>query len=198
VELQTLATSRTRLDRLVKKGRFRPELALTLSTLEIALPPLAQRAEDIPLLAQHFLEAASSATGKQLSGLAPATLEMLVSLPWTRNLDELQRAVREACERATGPRVVPADLPDWVHLAKDDVVRAPREESPVQLDQLLEQIEKEVLSRAMRKARGNKSRAAELVGISRQRLIRRLVQLGLISRAEADEPVVFEPLPEES
>ena len=197
VELHTLATSRRLLSRLAAQGKFRQDLAFALSTITIALPPLASRRDDIPLVAQHFLEDANAAGGKQLSGFQPAAMELLLALPWTGNLDELARAVREAHQRSSSLQVTPADLPDWVHLAKDGSARALPAEPPVQLDSFLEQIERELLERALRRARGNKSRAAEMLGISRPRLLRRLAQLGLISPREADEPVIFEPLPED-
>src|SRR6185369_6138031 len=121
---------------------------------------------------------------------------LLVSLPWKKNIAQLSAAVEAACSRASGTRVAVSDFPDWVHLAQDDAARTPRDEEPIQLDMFLAEIEKELLLRAMRRARGNKSRAAALLGLSRQRLIRRLIQLGLAAKP-ADEPVVFEPLPEE-
>jgi transcriptional regulator with PAS, ATPase and Fis domain len=197
IELKTLATARVSLDKLVAKGRFRADLASRLSTLVIRLPPLAARRTDIPLLAQHFLESRNNQSPTQLSGFQSAALELLLGLPWKGNLDQLADAVEAACTRANGPRVAVADFPDWVHLAKDNAARPTRDEEPIQLDAFLAEIEKELLLRAMRRARGNKSRAASLLGLSRQRLIRRLVQLGLAPKP-ADEPVIFEPLPEES
>jgi transcriptional regulator with PAS, ATPase and Fis domain len=197
IELHTLATSRASLQRLAAKGKFRRELAYELSTLTIVLPSLARRREDIPLLAQHFLEEQNEAGGRQLAGFQPAALELLIGLPWTGNIEELQQAVRQSCERATGAQVTIADLPDWLQLARDSASRPPRDQQPIQLDQFLAEIEKELLARAMRKARGNKSKAAQLLGLSRQRLLRRLAQLGLIAPAEVEEPIVFQPLPEE-
>jgi transcriptional regulator of aromatic amino acid metabolism len=197
IELHTLATSRVSLQRLAARGKFRRDLAYELATLTIALPPLASRREDIPLLAQHFLEEANTAGARQLAGFQPAALELLPSLPWVGNLDELAEAVREACRRASGSRVCVADLPDWVHLAQDATARPPRDEEPIELDTFLSQIERELLSRALRKTRGNKSKAAELLGLTRQRLLRRLAQLGLAVPAEVEEPIIFEPLPEE-
>jgi len=125
-------------------------------------------------------------------------MELLAQLPWNGNLDELAEAIRAACQRATGTRVMLADLPDWVHLAIDSSARQPRDEPPIQLDEFLANIEKELLSRALARTRGNKSKAAELLGLTRQRLLRRLAQLGLLKPSEAEEPVVFEPLPDES
>jgi transcriptional regulator with PAS, ATPase and Fis domain len=197
IELHALATSRVSLARLAAKGKYREDLAHELSTLTIYLPPLARRPSDIPLLAQHFLEQVNAAGGRQLSGFQPAVLELLVGLPWPGNIDELARGVLEACERAAGPRVTIADLPAWIHLTHDVAARPPRDDQAIQLDDFLAQVEKELLARALRRTRGNKSKAAQLLGLSRPRLLRRLSQLGLISQAEADEPVVFEPLPDE-
>jgi len=197
VELKTLATAQVSLERLAAKGRFRPDLAHKLSTLTIRLPPLSARRNDIPLLAQHFLEDHNAQGGKQLSGFHPAVLELFAGLPWKKNVAELAQAVHEACERATGTRVVIGDLPDWVHLAQHGTQHVPRAEQPIQLDAFLAEIEKDLLQRAMRRARGNKTRAAELLGVSRQRLIRRLIQLGLAPQPAAEEPVIFEPLPDE-
>jgi DNA-binding NtrC family response regulator len=197
IQFHTLATARRNLSRLAAKGRFRSDLAYELSTLTIVVPPLSSRREDIPLLAQHFLEEASAVSQRQVSGFQPAAAELLATLPWPGNLDDLRRAVQEAVQRAVGQRIGLADLPDWVHLAKDGVSREPRDAKPIQLDQLLADIERELLQRALRRTRGNKSKAAELLGLSRPRLLRRLAQLGLIAPAEAEEPIVFEPLPDE-
>jgi transcriptional regulator with PAS, ATPase and Fis domain len=196
VHLRTLATARRSLLRLSVKGKFRADLAHALSTLTIRIAPLRSRPEDIPLLAQHFLASGNEGPAKQLSGFHDAALELLLGLPWPGNADELAAAVRAARERARGPRVLPTDFPDWVHLAKDAAAHAPRDEQPIELDAYLADIEKELLRRALAKARGNKSKAAELLGISRPRLLRRLVQLGLLAPAAAEEPVVFEPLDE--
>ena len=197
IELHTLATSRVPLSRLAAKGRFRPDLAYALSTITIALPPLGRRRNDIPLLAQHFLEELNAAGGRQLAGFQSAAMELLAGLPWPGNVDELARAVREAGERAAGPLVATADLPDWVRIAATGAALLPRKVEAIQLDHFLADIEREVLARALRAARGNRSKAAQLLGLSRPRLLRRLAQLGLIAQPAAEEPVVFEPLPEE-
>src|SRR5207245_1208235 len=91
IELHTLATSRTSLQRLAAKGKFRRDLAYALSTLTIVLPPLASRREDIPLLAQHLVEQTNTMGQKQLAGFQAAAIEVLASLPWRGNIDELAR-----------------------------------------------------------------------------------------------------------
>jgi transcriptional regulator with PAS, ATPase and Fis domain len=199
IELRTLATARAPLLRLAVRGKFRRDLAYALSTLTISVPPLRSRQEDIPLLAQHFLEEANTDGGRQLSGFRPAAMELLVGWTWPRNVDELAQAVREAREKAEGTQIAASDLPPWIHLANRAAAYAPREVESIQLDEYLAEIEREILSRSLRAARGNKSKAAQLLGITRPRLLRRLAQLGLIAApaADAEEPVVFEPLSEE-
>jgi len=198
IELHTLATARVPLQRLAAKGKYRSDLAYALSTLTIALPSLRSRGADVPLLAQHFLEELNADGAKQLSGFAPAAMDLLATHSWPGNVEELAQAVREACARASGPLVQVADLPDRVHLALHAAAHPPRADESIHLDEFLSEIEKELLERALAKARGNKSKAAQLLGINRARLLRRLMQLGLAAPPPAEEPVVFEPLPGES
>jgi DNA-binding protein Fis len=197
IELHTLATARVPLQRRAAKGKYRNDLAYLLSTLTISLPALRSRAEDVPLLAQHFLEERNAGGGPQLSGFAPAAMDLIAAHGWPGNMEELAQVVRHATTNASGPMIQPTDLPDSFHLALHAEAHAPREDEAIRLDDFLAEIEKELLQRALAKARGNKSKAAELLGINRNRLLRRLVQLGLATQP-ADEPVVFEPLPEES
>ena len=194
VELHTLATSRVPLSRLASKGRFRRELAYALSTLTIALPPLRSRSGDVPLLAQFFLEESNAAGKRQLAGFAPAALDELVAYEWPENVAELAQVVREACERAAGPQVLPSELPDRIHLAAHAVAHGKDEPQTIELDSYLAGIERELIERALKQARGNKTRAAELLGVNRARLLRRLAQLGLGPPVPEDEAVVFEPV----
>ncbi|ADB15415.1 PAS modulated sigma54 specific transcriptional regulator, Fis family [Pirellula staleyi DSM 6068] len=200
VNLLTLATSRYSLQKLAQKGKFRRDLAFALSTLTIALPPLKSRLEDLPLLAHWFVEQENLSRASQLSGVAPAAIELLAASSWTGNIEELAQVIREGCARATGRELTAADLPDRVHLAAGVLKHPPREVAKIVLDDFLADVEKQLLERALRESRNNKSRAAELLGISRARLLRRLAQLGLAPATAADiaadEPVIFEPLPD--
>jgi DNA-binding NtrC family response regulator len=149
-------------------------------------------------------------------------MDELVGYPWPGNVAELAELVRQACQRATGQQVQAAELPDRIRLAAGALAHPQRNEQPIDLDALLLQIERELIERALKIARNNKTRAAELLGVNRPRLLRRLVQLGLappqvelpkhemqqpaarpqsaesIAPAADEEPVIFEPLPDES
>lgn len=198
IGLQTLATARSPLQRLAAKGKFRSDLAYALSTITITLPPLKSRPADIPLLAQFILEECNAAGKRQLSGCSPEAMEELVAYAWPGNIDELSWAVREAASRAAGPQILPSDLPARIHLAAHADAHPAEPPETIRLDDFLADIERELLTRALQAARGNKSKAAQMLGLSRPRLLRRLVQLGLARPAAVDEPVVFEPVPEES
>ena len=192
VELPLIATATRSLSKLVKRGKFRPDLAYSLSPLTIQLPPLGEREGDLPLLAQFFLEEFNTRGGKQLSGFAPAAADMLLAYSWPGNVEELAETIRQACEHAAGLFIQPTDLPPRLHHAAEQEARPAAEPERIELDAYLATIETELLRRAMAQSRGNKTKAAELLGIHRTRLIRRLVQLGLVPAASAEEPVVFE------
>lgn len=177
--LRVVATSQRRLIELAQEGKFREDLAYVLSTLVIELPPLGQRRGDLPLLLQLFLEEANARSDRQLSGFTSEAIDCLDAYPWPGNVDELVRVVHEAHQRAEGPQIGLRDLPQQVHLAQSAAAHPRRVEETIALDQFLTQIEKELLSRAMARAKGNKTKAAKLLGLNRARLHRRLGQLGL-------------------
>lgn len=195
MEFTTLATARRSLHRLAQRSRYRSDLAYALSTLTLKLPALNKRPEDVPLLAQFFLEQANAQGGKQLSGFSPEALDDLAGYEWPGNIQELSQVVAEACAQARGLTITPAELPSILRIAADAVAHPKREVEKIQLDAVLEEVEKEILGRALTLARNNKTLAAELVGISRQRLIRRLVQFGLVTPTP-EEAVIFEPVEE--
>lgn len=177
--LRTMATTRRPLIELAEEGEFLRDLAFRLSTMTIDLPPLGERREDLPLLCQRFLEDFNARGDKQLSGFASSVLDHLCSLPWKGDVGELEEVIREMCEQADGPLVTEADLTRRVKLVTSAMKHPPRASETIKLDEFLVEIETELLQRALRTAKGNKSEAARLLGISRARVIRRASQLGL-------------------
>jgi transcriptional regulator of acetoin/glycerol metabolism len=177
--LRLIATARQPLEELLKPGKFRQDLGLALSTISIQLPPLAERREDLPLVAQLFLEEVNSQGGKQLAGFTPEALDAMEAYPWPGNLDELAATVAAAHQRAGGPQIAVADLPDQIHLAAAAAARPRKPEETIVLDEFLARVQRELIQRALRRAKGNKTRAARLLGMTRPRLYRRMVQLGL-------------------
>lgn len=177
--LRIVATARQNLTDLARIGAFRDDLAAVLSTLVIRLPPLAERRGDVPLLAQWFVEETNARGDKQLAGLSSEALDCLDAYPWPGNVDELGRVIQEAHRRAEGTEIVLGDLPEQIHLAHAAAAHPRRVEDTIVLEEFLGRIERELLTRALRRAKGNKTKAAKLLGMTRPKFYRRLVQLGL-------------------
>ncbi len=178
-QMQTIATASQNLMRLADQGEYRRDLALLLSTLVIELPPLSSRPEDVPLLAQLFLEEFNAVGGKQLSRFTDDALDRLAAYSWPGNMDEMCALIGAACEAAEGPAVSVADLPKKIHMAAEAAAFSRKSDETIVLDEFLAEIERELIERALRRAKGNKTKAAELLGVTRARLHRRLPQLGL-------------------
>jgi DNA-binding NtrC family response regulator len=181
LELYTIATSGDPLLALAEQGRFRADLAQGLSTLVIEIPPLSARPQDIPLLCQCLVERFNARGGRQLSGFTSEALDELSVYPWPENVDELAAVVEQACQAADGPFVEPRQLPDKIHWAQEAAAHPRREEQPIVLAQFLEEIEKELIVRALKRAKGNKTKAARLLGVTRARFHRRLEHFGVSS-----------------
>jgi len=160
-------------------GEFRADLFFSLSTLVIYLPPLRHRAADLPLLAQHFVESLNDARVKQVSGISLAALNVLQSYEWPNNIRELEEVLRAAVDRCRSHLIEPDDIEARIKGALGGASSPTAVEEAVDLDQMLEREERKMIERAIKKARGNKSQAAEYLGISRPRLYRRMQQLGM-------------------
>jgi DNA-binding NtrC family response regulator len=174
-----ISTTTDPLDELVQRGKFRADLAALLMTIGIELSPLKDRREDLPLLAQIFLEDCNRQGPKQIGGFAPAALDKLDAYTWPGNLDELAVVVAAAHKNAQGTEIQPAELPPQIHLAAQAAAHPRRAEETIRLDEFLERVERELIRRALGRAKGNKTKAARLLGLTRPRLYRRMVQLGL-------------------
>jgi DNA-binding NtrC family response regulator len=154
----------------VAAGRFREDLLFRIDTVEIRLPPLRERREDIALLAAWFLERHAQRYRRSLEGFEPEAVEALRAHPWPGNVRELEHAVERAVLLAVGDRVRAADL--GLRPAEGGGVSA--------LEMLtLDQVERELIRRALKRHDGNVSEAARALGLSRSAFYRRLERHGL-------------------
>jgi DNA-binding NtrC family response regulator len=184
--IRIMATAAERLDLLAGRSEFRGDLAQLLGTLVIELPPLASRPDDIPILAQMFVEDLNAQGSRQIRGFTSETMDRLVEYAWPGQIDELDAVVREAAMQAEESEIRAADLPKRLRHAAEAVRYARRPAEPIDLEQFLARVEKELIERALREVKGNKSQTARLLGLTRPRLYRRMVQLGL----ERGEPTI--------
>jgi len=154
----------------VAGGRFREDLLFRINTVEIRLPPLRDRREDIPLLAAEFLQRHARRYGKALEGFEPEAMESLLQHPWPGNVRELEHAIERAVLLAPGQRV-----------GSSDIGLSLREASSAQAFErlTLDEVERELIRRALKRHDGNVSEAAKSLGLSRSALYRRLERHGL-------------------
>jgi DNA-binding NtrC family response regulator len=169
VDVRVISATNADLTREVDAGRFREDLLFRLNTIEIKLPPLRERREDVAALAAHFLRAYSERYRKRLTGFEPAAMQALLEHPWPGNVRELDHAIERAVLMAQGDVVRSADLG----------LRSPREGAARVEDMSLEEVEAFLIKKAMARYDGNISHAAEALGLSRSALYRRLEKYGL-------------------
>jgi transcriptional regulator with PAS, ATPase and Fis domain len=171
-------------------GRLLEELFSLLGPLTIAVPALRERADDLPGLVERMMTALNGQGERSVAGLTPAAWEVMRHHAWPGNLDELRQVVSDAQGRAAAERIDEGDLPAALRQAKrleQNPLRNPSR--PLPLEQTLEQVERRLIQLALQRARGNQSRAAELLGIYRGRLIRRMESLGMKApESEKEEP----------
>jgi len=153
----------------VAAGRFRQDLLFRLNTVEIHLPPLRDRREDISLLASHFLRQHAKRYRKSINGFDPATMQALLKHGWPGNVRELDHAIERSVLMAVGDKLAPSDLG----------LQSGREASRRLEDMSLEEVEGFLIQKTLAQCDGNVSRAAEKLGLSRSALYRRLQRFGL-------------------
>jgi DNA-binding NtrC family response regulator len=176
-----------------KTERLIPDLYYALTGLVIRLAPLRERLDELPLLAQHLLEEFNRAGEgqRQRSGFTPEALATLLGYDWPGNLRELARVIEAAHGSGPGDGIENDDLPAEIRGDLGSAYLPPPMPQPITpLDELLTQVERRLIEQALHRAGKNKSRAAELLGISRPRLYRRIKELNLPDEPEpGEEPV---------
>jgi len=169
VDVRIVSATNADLHSEVAGGRFRQDLLFRLNTIEIRIPPLRDRREDMPLLAAHFLRQHAQRYRKRVGGFDASALRALAEHPWPGNVRELDHAVERAVLMAQGPEVRREDLG----------LRAAGEREARLDDMSLEEVECFLIKKALARFDGNVSRAAEALGLSRSALYRRLQRYGL-------------------
>jgi DNA-binding NtrC family response regulator len=175
-DVRLIATTNCDLETAVEEGRFREDLFFRINVVNITLPPLRVRGNDVLLLAQHFVTQFAAQTGKQVTGLSSAAAERLLVYNWPGNVREVQNCIERAVAVTQYEHITVDDLPEKIRayqrshvlLASDD----PSELVP------LEEIERRYILRVMESVGGNKTLAAQILGIGRKTLYRKIEQYG--------------------
>jgi DNA-binding NtrC family response regulator len=169
VDVRFFSATNANLEAAVSAGTFRQDLLFRLNTIELRLPPLRDRREDIPALAGHFLRQHAQRYRKRLAGFDESAMKALLAHPWPGNVRELDHAVERAALMAQSETIRAADLG----------LRTEREGPPRLEEMSLEDVEAALIKKALARFNGNVSHAADALGLSRSALYRRLQRYGL-------------------
>ncbi|MHB8526789.1 MAG: sigma-54-dependent transcriptional regulator [Candidatus Acidiferrales bacterium] len=182
VDVRLIAATNRDLRAALEEGTFREDLYYRLNVVAIDIPPLRDHKEDIPALANFFLERFARESGKPVRGITPAAMQLLMDFHWPGNVRELENILERGVTLSSGAMLEAADI----HL--DSRVQHPSPGSQPVLPEgmTLEKWEQEIIREALRRANGNKSQAARALGLSRNALRYRLSQMGVADPAERD------------
>ena len=188
VDVRVIAATNKDLQAEVRAGRFREDLYYRLNVVQIDMPPLRERAADIPSLTQHFIENFSAEYGKPVRGATPEAVRLLRAYPFPGNVRELQNIVERAVALESGPLLTAGSLPERVQgglaAAAEGEVEEEFPSAGIDLEARLSAVERRYIEKALVAADQNRTQAARLLGITFRSLRYRLVKMGL---AEDDE-----------
>jgi len=173
-DVRLVAATNKNLEDMVKAGTFREDLYFRLKVVEIWLPPLHERAEDIPLLAQNFLREFARENDKKVNDYTAEALEALMNYRWPGNVRELRTAVEHAVVLCRGERITPRDLPANVRASGATSTLLDGSQLLSQDNLTVQEAEKQLIIRALKESNGNRTTAARKIGISRRTLHRKL------------------------
>jgi two-component system response regulator PilR (NtrC family) len=164
VDVRLMAATNRALDAMVREKRFREDLFYRLNVIPIRLPPLRERQEDIPLLADHFVRRFSQETGKKVNRLSPEVMARFMTYRWPGNVRELENAIERAVVLETTDTILPERLPDVLHA--EPPMGAPTLGVGFSMDEYLRDLESSLVRRALDQAGGERAETARLLGVT--------------------------------
>jgi two-component system response regulator AtoC len=179
VDVRILSATNKDLEEEIKQNRFRRDLYYRIAVVPIHLVPLRQRREEVPVLANYFLEQYNKKLKLKIDGIEPDAMRHLLDYPWPGNVRELENTIERASVLASGNRVTAADLPAGITMpvASDMVPDLPDDDLSVKRHGAL--LEKRLIQRALERTGGNKTRAADLLELSSRALLYKIREYGL-------------------
>ena len=170
VDIRVISTSNRDIKSLIQQGRFREDLYYRLKVIDIELPPLRERREDIPPLVDHFTGKFSREMNKRITGVSEPALRIMMNHPWPGNVRELENVIQRAVTLSQQETILPEDLPS-------SMLKPPEEnlmDKSLGENLTLAQLEREYIRRTLIKTGDNKSKAAEILGLDRKTLYRKI------------------------
>ncbi|MBI4662479.1 MAG: sigma-54-dependent Fis family transcriptional regulator [Verrucomicrobia bacterium] len=173
-DVRLITATNKNLAELVKAGKFREDLYFRVRVVEIWLPPLRERVDDIPLLATSFLKEFAKEHGKPVKDFSPQALDALMMHPWPGNVRELRSEIERAVVLSQSDKIEPHNLSPAVRAGVDNRAAPTAHALLAQGDLTVEEAEKQLIMRALKEAKGNRTLAAKKIGMSRRTLHRKL------------------------
>jgi transcriptional regulator with PAS, ATPase and Fis domain len=186
VDFRLICSTNIDLDAALADRRLREDLYFRINTVTMRIPPLRERPEDIPLLAEHFVETYATRHGRNVEQCSPEAMRLLQRYRWPGNVRELEHAIERAVIVATGNALVPGDLPSSVHDAHG---AAPPATFSIPPHHTLEEIERLAIIQTLERTRGNKRAAASILGVYRPTLYSKLRKYKIVGRPERAEGI---------
>ena len=178
VDVRVIAATVRNLRREVEEGRFREDLYYRLNVLQINVPPLRDRRDDIMLLVEHFIERNNSRLGTKIRDLDQRTRKLLLNHPWPGNVRELENTIERAVVLAEGDMLTVADLPERMREPADPVA-ASLASGELSIKKSARFMEESLIRRALEKTGGNRTAAAKLLEISHRALLYKIKDYGI-------------------
>ncbi len=167
-DVRIVAATNKNLEAEVRAGTFREDLYYRLNVINLHMPPLRDRREDIEPLARHFLQKYVRETGKKVTDFSPRALTCLLGYEWPGNVRELQNVIERAVVLSTGANITPRDFPQGVHGGDEICLELP--ERGGSLTDILEDLERQLIMQTLRREQGSQTRTADILGIKRTTL----------------------------
>jgi len=180
VDVRIIAATVKDLAREVNEGRFREDLFYRLNVLHIYIPPLRERKEDIPLLLQHFINKHNQTLNKNVKDVESKAIESLMNYKWSGNVRELENTIERAVVLTDGERIEIDHLPFEIQNFQNEVPMVPMAEEEYSIKKASRMLEMGLIRKALRKTKGNHTKAARLLEISHRALLYKIKDYGII------------------
>jgi two-component system response regulator HydG len=176
VDTRIIAATNKNLEKEVEEGRFREDLYYRINVVSLQVPPLRERREDIPLLADFFLKRYAQKNNRAIHGFTPRAVDLLMRYDWPGNVRELENVVERAVIMTRGNMVVPLDFPDMLKKLDAEWKGTTVDLTP---GRSLKEVEKDMILHTLEETGGNRTHAAKILGISRRTLQLKLKEYGI-------------------
>ncbi|MQL51329.1 response regulator [Desulfofundulus thermobenzoicus] len=180
VDVRILAATNKNLEQSIQEGNFREDLFFRLNVVEIWVPPLRERKEDIPALAEFFLKKSAREFNKNVTGFSPQAMQLLMGYHWPGNIRELKNVCERAVLMAVGPVITTEEIPLSIRASREEISLRP-ERQDMSFKEIIADVERQVILNVLKEHNWNRSAAAQALKMSRSSLYAKMRELGIIS-----------------